>query len=207
MPLVAHSKVENSKEILIWRMDEMLDELEPMVELSPFSKKRIKSFKSYKRKVEFFTARILISLAGYKDEDLTYNEAGAPVLKDSFISISHSDSYLGIIISKTEEVGIDLERQRNQLYRIRKRFIGEKEEELFDIESLDVITIIWACKEAMFKMCYREGIDFRENLFIEKIDFSNNTIEGKFKYDDQERKMKANFHIFENHALVYTSYF
>ena len=60
----------------------------------------------------FLSIRHLLGLEGYQDSNLIYSDLGKPYLKDGkHISISHSHDFTGIIISDSQEVGIDIEKQ------------------------------------------------------------------------------------------------
>ncbi len=79
--------------------------------------------KSEMHRRAFLSIRHLLALYNYVDEDLVYNEAGKPHLKDGkYISITHSHHFTAIIISKNDGVGIDIEMQRDKILRIAHKF-------------------------------------------------------------------------------------
>lgn len=95
------------------------------------------------------------------------------------ISITHADHLLAVAsIPKTPEadlsgfaprtaVGIDAERlDRQQVMRIRERFLSENELKLVDKDSLEDNIIAWTAKEALYKTAMSGNLDFREDIRI-----------------------------------------
>ena len=202
MPLYSKNKIDSSTTLLLWKIEEDYDTLFSSVKLQPDSKNRLEKFSSVKRKIEFLATRKLLEEVGLSDADLSYRNDGAPLIKGKFISISHTSDFVAIIVSN-KKVGIDIERNRQQIFRIAHKFINEKEKNKFDVDSLEVLSIIWNSKEAMFKLCDRTGIDFRDNLNVSKIDFESKSIEAELNFDEDKLKVNGSLDIFANHTLVY----
>jgi phosphopantetheinyl transferase (holo-ACP synthase) len=131
----------------------------------------LNSISNENRKQEFIqTRRLRNETIGHAE--ILYNEAGKPLLTDSddFISISHSQSYIGILKAPFN-VGLDIEEVNERILKIRKRFLNDEEQVLFG-RSIENLTIAWTLKEAMFKLNERKGIDFRKELLVvEKTEF------------------------------------
>ncbi len=202
MPLYNKHEIDNDTSLLIWKIDEEYDVLLSSVKLGKNSINRIEKFLSEKRKIEFLATRMLLQELDYSDLDLKYNNDGAPYLKDKFISISHTNEFAAIIISN-KKVGIDVEKNRTQIFRIAHKFVNDEEKASFDTESLEVLSIIWNCKEAMFKLCDKTGIDFRKNLNITNINLGDRTINAELIFDDKKQALKGKIDIFNEHTLVY----
>jgi phosphopantetheinyl transferase len=123
------------------------------------------------RKQEFIQIRALRNKT-IGEIEIDYNADGKPFLVDSkeFISISHSQNFIGIL-KASFNVGLDIEEINERISKIRNRFLNEKELKLFG-SSIENLTIAWTLKEALFKLNTRNGIDFRKELLIEeKTDF------------------------------------
>ena len=82
-----------------------------------------------------------MQLEGYKDKDLYYDYMGKPHLHDGrHISITHSYEFTGIIIvSSKEKVGIDIEKQRDKIIRIAKKFTTFNTEDLEPIHQPQIL--------------------------------------------------------------------
>ena len=131
----------------------------------------LNSVSNENRKQEFIqTRRLRNETIGHAE--ILYNKDGKPLLTDSddFISISHSQSYIGILKAPFN-VGLDIEEVNERILKIRKRFLNDEEQVLFG-RSIENLTIAWTLKEAMFKLNERKGIDFRKELLVvEKTEF------------------------------------
>ena len=134
----------------------------------------LKKITNENRKQEFLQIRALRNKTIGKLE-IDYNENGKPFLveSDEYISISHSQNFIGILKSNFD-VGLDLEEVNERISKIKNRFLNDKELKLFG-SSIENLTIAWTIKEALFKLNTRNGIDFRKELLIdEKTDFGFN---------------------------------
>lgn len=131
----------------------------------------LNSISNENRKQEFIQTRKLRNETIGKVEIL-YNEDGKPLLTDSddFISISHSQNYIGILKAPFN-VGLDMEELNERILKVKERFLNDEELGLFG-SSIENLTIAWTLKEAMFKLNDRKGIDFRKELLVvEKTEF------------------------------------
>lgn len=126
------------------------------------------------KKQEFIQIRALRNKT-IGEIEIDYKEDGKPFLVDSkeHISISHSQNFIGIL-KASFEVGLDIEEINERIFKVKNRFLNEKELKLFD-SSIENLTIAWTLKEALFKLNTRSGIDFRKELLIEeKTDYGYN---------------------------------
>lgn len=87
-------------------------------------------------------------------------------------SISHSGDYAAAIVSTAQQVGIDVEKKDDKAMRLRKKFLTHAEEMalLNDwYEEAATLTLAWSVKESLFKWLGEAGVDFKEQLVIEKM--------------------------------------
>ena len=83
-------------------------------------------------------------------------------------SISHCDDYAAAIVSKTERVGVDVEVPSFKIDRIKNKFLNEKELPILDTEfSITQLTLMWCCKEAVYKWWSYGGVDFSEKIRLQ----------------------------------------
>lgn len=169
MPLAFKIQHDSETTVYIWEIVEEIEELQSSVVLRQESDVRFQNMKSLSHKKGFLSVRMLLHEAGYTDLDLYYDEAGKPHLKDgSFISITHSFEFSGIIIS-SKNVGIDIEMQREKIERIAFKFSKPRELEYLSESSLDRVrelTVIWGAKEAMYKMCNSRSLSFKGDMEV-----------------------------------------
>jgi len=93
-----------------------------------------------------------------------------PFLEDEayHFSISHCDDYAAAIVSKKERVGVDVEIPSFKIDRIKNKFLNEKELAILDSEFLITqLTLMWCCKEAVFKWWSYGGVDFSEKIRLQ----------------------------------------
>ena len=117
----------------------------------------------------FFSVRHLLANFGYTDQDLYYDDNGKPHLKDGkYISITHSFTFSGVIISD-HPVGIDIEKQRDKIGIIAKKFIGY-ECAIISIQNatdyIKKLTVIWGIKESLYKLFATPGMLFKEHFLV-----------------------------------------
>jgi phosphopantetheinyl transferase len=96
-------------------------------------------------------------------------------------SISHCGDFAAAIVSRDKRVGLDIEIISDRVGRVKDKFVNPIESgiiEHFDKHLSDLMkyTLLWSCKEAMFKW-YGEGqVDFRRHMQLQAI------------YNDEVRK-------------------
>ncbi|HLT33011.1 MAG TPA: 4'-phosphopantetheinyl transferase superfamily protein [Aquaticitalea sp.] len=183
--------------VKIWKITESYDELIQPIELRSECTQRVLGMKSELHQRGFLSVRHLLAEFGYTDQDLFYDDNGKPHLKDGkHISITHSFIFSAIIVSDNE-VGIDIEKQREKIAIIAHKFV-DYEFDYLDKEADDYIkklTVIWGIKESLYKLFATPGMLFREHFFV--IPFMMDEGETVAWIDYQERKYRYNTHFLE----------
>jgi 4'-phosphopantetheinyl transferase len=181
MGMILQRTLDEDCHLGIWRIIEDFDSLNAVVKLSDEEREILNGFQSHHRKLEWLSVRVLINELLKKDCLITYNNDHKPFLHDSShnISISHSRELTSILVSKKKKVGIDLEFMSHQINNIAHKFINEKEIITAD-ESLRRahLYIHWCAKEALYKICDKQDINFKQNLTIEPFTIAES---GSFK--------------------------
>jgi 4'-phosphopantetheinyl transferase EntD len=158
---------------------------------------RVLGMKSELHQRGFLSVRHLLREFGYADQDLFYDDNGKPHLKDGkHISITHSFIFSGIIVSDNE-VGIDIERQREKIAIIAHKFV-DYEFDYLDKEADDYIkklTTIWGIKESLYKLFATPGMLFREHFLV--IPFMLDDEETVAWIDYKGRKLRYDTHYLE----------
>ena len=159
---------------------------------------KLEDFKSNSRKMEFIASRILRHrIVGF--DKIEYNEVGAPYIKGrGFISISHTHSMAALAINNKFQIGLDLEKQRENILSLKHKFMSEEEELLFDTEDKKVVTKIWSAKEALYKLAGRKGIHFKSELGLQPIDAKS--WQGKITNPNHVLSVKLD--IFEHQGTI-----
>lgn len=193
-------------QVFIWNITETEQELKETVVLQEKHQARLDGMLSEQHRKGFLSVRKLLQTAGYTDFDLMYDANGKPHLKDGkYISITHSFEFAAIIISN-ENVGIDIEQQREKIIRIANKFCGTEWEYLKEENQfVEQLSVIWGAKEALYKMCDSRSLSFKQDMHIQPFQLTEN--EGKAVIDSKELSYKNqfvfHFESFENYTLVF----
>jgi phosphopantetheinyl transferase len=192
----------------VWKIEEDLNTLLDSVILDNGDKKKYKVFASTSRKLEFLSVRALLAELLGKDARIIYNKNNKPFLKDGsrFISISHSYKLTAILLSTNEKVGIDLEHMSTNIGRIAFKFINRREKITKEQENRRYhLYLHWCAKEALYKICDKEGISIKKNITIEPFEVKES---GEIKGKVQTDKINDTFDLFytryDNYAIVWT---
>jgi 4'-phosphopantetheinyl transferase EntD len=191
--------------VLVWKIEEDFNWLFRNTELKDISLARLEKMKSESHQKGFLSVRHLLKVAGYSDFDLFYDEEGKPHLIDGKqISITHSNNFSAIIIGQ-ENVGIDIELQREKIIRIANKFV-DFEFYYLDGNAIDYIkklTIIWGAKEAKYKMCNSRSLSFKNDMKVFSFDLLDGKGKASVKQNDFEKEFRFFFEEFEGFTLVY----
>jgi len=206
MPLYKTITVNPYTKVYIWKITESETELSFNIELTNNCQLRVNGMKSELHRRGFLSIRHLMGLAGYVDSDLFYDQAGKPHLKDgNHISITHSYHFTGIIVSQKDEVGIDIEKQRDKITLIGHKFTPM--EAYADIkkakELVKKLTIIWGAKESLYKIYATHGLSFMDHIYIHDFKNTDTTTRGIISYDGCTSAYNITFLEFEEFTCVY----
>ncbi len=153
-------------------MEESEEQLRAMCDLCDEDLCRIDNCKAPKRRIELLSVRALLKAVGI-NQTIHYNDS-KPYLDNGYISISHSADIAAIIYNPDYPVGIDIEKISSRIQRIATRAFSDEEIAVAN-GDLEKLTILWNCKECVFKLADDEGIDFREMISIQLAEMSQET--------------------------------
>lgn len=129
-----------------------------------------KNITSPKRQQEWLSIRALLLEAGCTPEQLSYRATGEPRIHHpdyQWISISHSDRLVGILLHKKHPVGIDIENAHRNFKRVADKYLSPEEKSLAG-SFADGYGLFWCIKEAVYKAARTPGIHFAEQIHIER---------------------------------------
>ena len=206
MPLYKTIRVNDFTKVLVWKIEESLEDLTVGIELTELSKKRVEIMKSVLHQQGFMSIRQLLKQVGYVDADVFYDEFGKPHLKDkNYLSISHSFTFTAIIISEKKPVGIDVEKQRDKIVKIAHKFTPiEEYNTIANHEALvSKLTIVWGAKESLYKIYGKKKLQFIHHIYIEDFSFIDTKTTGVIKYEGHVSTHNIHFLEFEGFTCVY----
>jgi len=191
----------------VWKIEEDINTLLELVELDNDDKKRFNGFASNSRRLEFLSVRALLADLLGKDARIVYNKNNKPFLKDGsrFISITHSHKLTAILTSTNEKVGIDLEYMSSNIGAFAFKFLNRKEKVTKDSETRKYhMYIHWCAKEALYKICDKQDINFRENLTIEPFEpMEKGVLLGRVHNSLRNEPFTMNYFSLGNYVVVW----
>ena len=190
MPVIQKIE-EHNCQIAIWDMNESLDDL-----IQSSNNLDISKLKTEKRKKEFLSSRLLLNEL-LPNIPIFYNTYGSPEIEnDNFISISHSKNLAAIIVSKNK-VGLDIEQISETPLRLSPKFISKDSHNPLSKEKA---TLIWCCKEAIYKWHKKGNVNFIEDIKIKPFIIEDKgQLIAKFK----DQKLTLHYKKLDAHFLVY----
>ena len=177
--------------IAIWEIKESLEEL-----LQLGHTISVPDFNTEKRNKEWLASRLLLKKIN-PNTTISYNEFGAPEIDNGqFISISHSKGLVAIIISQ-QQVGIDIEEISEKALRVSSKFISKNN--LKDLTA-EKASLIWSCKETIYKWYQKGNIDFIKDLIIQPFLIAE---KGEIKAQFKNEPLTLFYTKINSHFLVY----
>lgn len=118
-----------------------------------------------KRKTEYLAIRTLKNL-DFNTTPIAYLPSGKPYFEhiEVKIGISHSKNF-ALWAFAPIPFGCDVEEIDERLIRVAERFCSAQERLTFSENDLTLsLTILWACKEAIYKLCDDPGIHWKTDM-------------------------------------------
>jgi len=205
MPLYKTLTPNSYTTVKIWKITESYEELMKPIDLRDVCMQRVLGMKSELHQRGFLSVRHLLAEFGYEDKDLYYDDNGKPHLRDGkHISITHSFTFSAIIVSE-QEVGIDIEKQREKIKIIAHKFV-DYEFDYLDKEADDYIkklTVIWGIKESLYKLFATPGMLFREHFFVIPFMLEDGETVAWIDYGEKKYRYNTHFLEFEGFTCAY----
>lgn len=153
----------------IWKIEETQDELYSCLPHPESIRRKVEELKTECRQTERLAVRVLLYKILKEQKEILYYPSGRPYLPEGSwnMSISHTGGYAALLLSRTKEAGIDIERYGERISRVVSRFVRE-DELLVPYKGTDrwAMLLHWSAKETLFKCMDRKGIDFKEHFRI-----------------------------------------
>lgn len=194
MPIIFQQRPQPHLQVAVWQISEPLSFFEQQVYAA-------RTIDHPQVKLRHLAARYVLQQLhpGFSLSDLVVSDSGKPGVADgSFdFSLTHCADHAAAIVSTAGPVGVDLEQSGDRIFRIRHKFLSDKEQDLLltsagltqlqeGIDAAQWLTRCWSAKESVYKWQGQSGIDFREQIRIEQIDPHRNTFSILFTPFSQE---------------------
>lgn len=206
MALYKTLTIGKTTKVLIWKIEESIDELQEGITLTKNSKIRLDSMKSDLHQKGFLSIRHLLKEINLTDADLIYDEFGKPHLTNgSHISITHSFTFTAIIFSDETPVGIDVEKQREKILKIAHKFTPiEEYKTIANVDALiSKLTIVWGAKESLYKIYGKKKLLFLHHIYVHDFNFEDQKTIGEIRFDGELTSYNIEFLEFEGFTCVF----
>ncbi len=152
----------------VWKTEETLDDLLSLFAPSGEDQIILDGSRIESKKLEWVSARLALkALVPSLKYEVYKDQFGKPHLnlEGLYISISHAKGFGAAALSSIGPIGIDIEHERPQIYRIAHKFLHESEKPWAG-EDITKLTQIWCAKEALYKLHGRTQLIFAEQLKV-----------------------------------------
>lgn len=208
MPPVNLQMQSPSVNIHIWDMDEPLSFFLQRTRLTAAEQDVISNISGSKRQLEYIVQRFLLQEYNveYNIPILMKTPNGKPILASSQfqVSITHSGPLLALSRSRREH-GIDLERLDERIIRLAPKFCNLNELQVPSfVGPILWYTLIWSCKEALYKVDGLGNLDFRRDLatYFTAVSMSRGSGRGIVRRGDQIFYYSLSFEILEDYIFT-----
>lgn len=191
----------------VWEITEDYDSLHAMVNLATVEKAKLDSFRNISRKLEWLSVRALAKNMLGNDTRIIYNADNKPFVKGFThnISISHSNNLTAVLLSPDKLVGIDLEFMSGKIGKVADKFINSREAITEDPKLIkNHLYLHWCAKEAMYKICDKQDINFRDGLTVHPFSpEEQGFMKGSVTNESGQENFELEYLLHDNYALVW----
>ncbi len=205
MPLFYQQDINQTTRLGVWKIEEEEDFFLRSVPLQ-------RSITHPHKRLQHLAGRYLLRFLfpDFPNEEIEIADTRKPFLPDEqyHFSISHCGNYAAALVSSTARVGIDIENITQRVEKIKHKFL-HPDELLFvhkheEAKQIELLTLLWSTKEAMFKWWGRGDVDFSEVLRINDFTFSaEGLITALFVKEEIKVPLNINYQMPEGLSLAW----
>jgi phosphopantetheinyl transferase len=131
-----------------------------------------------------------------------------PFLEDEayHFSISHCGDYAAVIVSEKYRVGVDIELPSPKVERIRHKFLHREELALLqqkDMDSVIPLTLMWSCKEAVFKWWSYGNVDFSDQIRLSPLSLQPSGVISARFIEQETFELELQYCLFDEICLAW----
>lgn len=194
----------------VWQISESEAELRAMTSIPSDELEEISYIKSESLRKQKLAVRALLDAMFEEKVYLSHHDNGKPYIENNAINISitHTEKYVAVILSDSDEVGIDCESLERDFSVVEKKALSEDEiDDLDDETKNEQLAIYWCSKEAIYKLTSQYGVDFAEQIEVEEFRVHDEgDLKATFTDDDgYEQELELSYITFDRHVLVWVA--
>ncbi|MFT7273309.1 MAG: 4'-phosphopantetheinyl transferase [Spirosomataceae bacterium] len=171
MPERLFKTYNNGVSVLVWEIEESIDELLTQLPQSIVYDPVFTKIQVAHLRIEFLVGRlitgIICNFLSIDYQGIEKDIHGKPHLLNVAweMSLTHSQSFVVVAIHPSKAIGIDIEKPNKKLKRIMPRLFTEAENQMVN-DNLVMMSWFWSAKEALYKLYGKRGIDFKKHLLL-----------------------------------------
>jgi phosphopantetheinyl transferase len=214
MPVFFQQNIDESTKLAIWKIEEEEAFFLPHVPLQ-------REITHPHKRLQHLAARYLLKylFADFPVDLIKIADTRKPYLEDEayHFSISHCGDYAAAIVSKTKRVGVDIEVPTPKVEKIKHKFLHAEELEDINYEVREdsqdnpdpqtsnlKLTLLWSCKEAIFKWWSYGNVDFSEMIRVEAFNVKHaGLINACFITAEKRYPLTLQYHLFNGLCLAW----
>lgn len=226
MPLFYQQDINENTKLAIWEIEENEDFFKGKHSINA-------NIIDTKKRIQHYAGRYLLTYLypEFPFHKILISESNKPFLQNQEFqfSISHTSNYAAAIVSKSNNVGIDIEITNERVMKVAHKFLSDHEMGIFSlnnqnnlnlsISSIDknynvndyyqikLLTTLWSCKETVYKWWGNGKVDFKKMIAIDYFKLEKaGKIESVFTEIGNTRmsNLTIDYKIFENLCLTFT---
>jgi phosphopantetheinyl transferase len=205
MPLFYQQNINAATRLAIWKIEETEEFFSGTV---PVQREITHPHKRIQHLAGRYLLRFLFPDFPYHEIEIASTRKPYLPNEQYHFSISHCGDYAAAIVSKTNRVGVDVEIATERVMKIASKFLHEEEISNFKFQisnsvnsaTIKHLTLLWSCKEAIFKWWGNGEVDFSEMIRLEKFELSNSgTINASFN----QTTLALEYEVFDKLCLAW----
>lgn len=214
MAVVLTQRVSEDEIFGIWQITESEEDLRKNPDSTAWAGNMMEGVRHPLKRLEFLASRLLTEhltmLLGLPFKGIYKDSHGKPhpITGDEnlryHLSLSHSYPFAASCIHLRKPVGIDIEIPREKLVRVSHKFIHEKEAVLTQNNNIDQLCIMWAAKEAIFKMNGRNGLSLKEDILIKEVKNTHKQVLAEVRINGKIEKVSIDYFEFNDNWIAFT---
>jgi len=195
----------------VWEITESVEQLLNGVNLSEKELLHYSYLRSDSRRKQWLSYRLVLPHIVNIGEltGIEYDEHGKPFLNNGIrhISISHSGKFSALIASPTSPVGIDIEQLNPKIFKIAHKFLNNNELRIvFSTHAMEGLFVIWAAKEALFKLYGNRNLQFKDNITIHPFEFEGEgIITGEITNQEETTIYQLHYMMLQDYVMVFSA--
>lgn len=209
MPLLFIRNINPATSLGYWELTETPETLTKLLTAIAPADLSIPDFSSSSRQKQWLAGRLLVYtlLQQFSLEPLILqvDAYGKPFFAGNafFLSISHTSQTVVVLLSKTYQVGIDIESVRPKVLRVQQKFMSETELKAAGGDLIKVL-IYWCAKETLYKLYGRKQLIFKEHLEVKPFVLTKSgALEASVNTPEFARTVRLYFETELNYILTY----